>query len=90
MGPGDDSGLEDAPEDGPDWGAAAVEAGAAPLSDAAGAEGELSGRIDHSPPSRDFRPGQVIQIGRLAQLDSAVERYVSEHDFSGAHPGWLG
>lgn len=67
-----------------------LEAGAAPLSDAAGAEGELSGWIDHSPPSRDFRPGQVSQIGRLAQLDSAVERYVSEHDFSGAHPGWLG
>lgn len=57
---------------------------------AASAEGELLAWIDHSPPSWDFRPGQVAQIARLAGLETAVERYRSEDELSAAHPGWLG
>ena len=56
---------------------------------AAGADDELLAWIDHTPPSWDFRPGQISQVARLANMKAAVEHYRTEAEFSAAHPTWM-
>jgi len=56
---------------------------------AASADNELLAWIDHSPPSWDFRPGQISQIARLTKVKAAVEHYRTEDKFSAAHPAWI-
>lgn len=57
---------------------------------AADDRGGMVGWVDHSPPSWDFRPGQIRQVARLTGLQADVETYQSQAELSAVHPGWVG